>query len=318
MNRNPSIEVYRCMLMFGIVLLHCCSQGPIRLMTPYRLCMSCVTGFIFISGYFGIRFTWIKVFSLIMTAVICASISFSGEKLFRLPSSGYGFIEYLITGNWFLWAYVVLMMFTPMMERALANDKDGKCALRWSFPLLFVVFGWNFLSNMPFFGKYLPRPAGFGTHTFLMMIGVYLAARLFKLYDIESKLVGWKLWTLLALGGVLCSAGLSHYDSPISFVFMSCLFVAFKRISFGWIGKVAALLAPSMFSVYLLHWSPLGLKFLSMAETYGIERMGQAMGFFIALITAVLLYTASLILDIPRRILWILNIAVSQRMKNEA
>jgi len=301
MKRNTSIEVYRCVLMFGIVLLHCCSQGPLVLLTPYRLCMACVTGFIFISGYFGIKFSWSKVFSLIATAVICAGISFLGERILHLPPCGYGFWEYLITGNWFLWAYVVLMMFAPLMERAL-SVKDGEW--RWAVPLLIVVFGWNFLSGMPVVGRFLPSPTGFGTHTFLMMIGVYLAARLFRLHDIEKWLIGWKLWVPLVVSGALCAAGLSHYDSPVSFVFMACLFVAFKRLDFGRLGVGASWIAPSMFSVYLLHWSPLGVKFLHCAENCMLSTFGERFSFMVALATAMMLFIGSVILDIPRRLVW--------------
>lgn len=266
MKRNTSIEVFRCVLMFGIVFLHCCSQGPITLITPYRLCMSCVTGFIFISGYFGIKFSWGKVLQLIATAVICTGISFAGQLILGWPLTEYGFYEYIISGNWFLWAYVVLMMIAPLIDKALSTVERPREALTWAMPLLILVFGWNFLSGMPVVGRYLPHPSGFGTHTFLMMIGVYLAARLFRIFNIENRLLGLKLWVPLLASGALCAVGLSHYDSPVAFVFMATLFVVFKRKNFARVGNVAALLGPSMFSVYLLHWSPLGLQFLSRFE----------------------------------------------------
>lgn len=312
MRRNASIEVFRCVLMFGIVLLHCCSQGPLKIMAPYRLCMSCVTGFVFISGYFGIRFSWGKVLSLILTAVVCAAISFAGEQVLHLSPCGFSFYEYLVTGNWFLWAYVVLMMFSPLLERALSAD-GGKDAWRWAAPLLFVVFGWNFLSGMPVVGKWFPRPVGFGTHTFLMMIGVYLAARLFRHYDLERLLVGWKLGAVVLFGGLLCAAGLSHYDSPVSFVFMAASFVGLKRLSMGWIGRVAVVLAPSIFSVYLLHWSPLGLKFLVWAESRGLQILDGKWSFVIAVSVAIVLFVGGAVFDLPRRVLWQLVRTHNQR-----
>lgn len=302
MKRNNSIEVLRCLLMFGIVLLHCCSQGPIKLMILYRLCMSCVTGFVFISGYFGIKFSWQKLVALIATAIYCAAISFGGECLLGLGGSDFGFWEYLISGNWFLWAYMCLMMFAPMIERAFGNSTGGKAEWRWCLPLLIMVFGWCFLTGMPVVGKFLPKPVGFGTHTFLMMIGVYVAARLFRQYNVERWLVGWKLWVSLVVGGSLCVVGFSHYDSPVSFVFMACLFVAFKRMEFGRFGPFASLIAPSMFSVYLLHWSPLGLRFLRWAEDYGIALLGGGGELVIALVTAAFLFVISVVLDTPRRL----------------
>jgi len=55
--RDPKIELFRCLCMFGVVLLHALTQGGYadahrgldNLMTPS------VVGFVFISGYFGIK-----------------------------------------------------------------------------------------------------------------------------------------------------------------------------------------------------------------------------------------------------------------------
>ena len=67
MKRNASIEFYRCLCMAGVVLLHALTQGGYaeghrgldNLMVPS------VVGFVFISGYFGIKFKFISVLKLL-------------------------------------------------------------------------------------------------------------------------------------------------------------------------------------------------------------------------------------------------------------
>lgn len=52
--RNVGIEIYRVSLMFGICVLHSITQGPYNSPLGARLLLWCVTGFVFISGWFGI------------------------------------------------------------------------------------------------------------------------------------------------------------------------------------------------------------------------------------------------------------------------
>lgn len=72
MKRDCSIELYRVILMFGIVLLHTVGKGDVR--APWIGCLLkfCVTGFVFISGYFGIKFSWGKIGRLYAVAAFCA------------------------------------------------------------------------------------------------------------------------------------------------------------------------------------------------------------------------------------------------------
>ena len=158
---------------------------------------------------------------------------------------------------------------------------------------------------MPVIGKYLPTPSGFGTHTFLMMVGVYLAARLCRIYRIDERIGIKTLVAIIAISGALCAVGFSHYDSPVSFVFMASMFFVFKRMQFGVVGRLAVLLSPSMLSVYLIHWSLLGIFILNQMEAGGGE-------FGRALLTAATLFCMSIILDVPRRLLFTLVASLSQ------
>ena len=295
-DRLASIELYRCLLMFGIVLMHCVSQGQIVLLAPYRLLMACLTGFVFISGYFGVRCSFGKVCHLVLTTFVCSAIGVYSCRILGWETES-SLWKYFVTGNWFIWAYIVLMAIAPVFDMALAHSSEGK-GFGWAIPLVIVVFGWNFLSGMPFIGEFLPRPVGFGTHTFLMMMGVYLAARLFKIFNVENMLKGWHLCFLVSVSGLLCAAGLGHYDSPASFVFVASFFCVFRKIAIpSIVAKIVLAISPSMLCVYLLHWSPLGLHILRKLESSGG-------GFVTALLTAIILYTLSLALDVPRRVVF--------------
>ena len=58
--RNAGLELMRLVMMFGIVLLHVAGHGAyINKFTP-RFLDWCVCGFVFLSGYFGIRFSAMK------------------------------------------------------------------------------------------------------------------------------------------------------------------------------------------------------------------------------------------------------------------
>ena len=64
MKRNASIEFYRVMLMFGICFLHAVGFGGHGEPWVCNVFASCVVGFVFISGWFGVRFSWGKIAKL--------------------------------------------------------------------------------------------------------------------------------------------------------------------------------------------------------------------------------------------------------------
>lgn len=75
MKRNPSIELYRCFLVYGICLLHTIGNSLGEDLWASSCLMFCVDGFIVISGYFAIRFSWKKIAMLELTGIWCAFAS---------------------------------------------------------------------------------------------------------------------------------------------------------------------------------------------------------------------------------------------------
>lgn len=119
MKRDVSIEFYRCLCMLAVVLLHALDQGGYaeghrgldNLMTPG------VVGFVFISGWFGIRFKWASVLKLLGIGFGCwltlAVVTWNFTSSFGI--GGYW---------WFLWMYFALMALAPLVE-PFVNEING-------------------------------------------------------------------------------------------------------------------------------------------------------------------------------------------------
>lgn len=75
--RNASIELLRIIFMFGICLIHASSNSVF----PRNVAQPSVVGFIFISGYYGIRFRLSKILGLYAIAALYCVLSrlFAGD-----------------------------------------------------------------------------------------------------------------------------------------------------------------------------------------------------------------------------------------------
>lgn len=244
--RDNRVELYRISLMFGIVLLHTNAHAVVSYPWFGCLLMFCVTGFVFISGYYGVRFSWCKLLKLYGVAFTCMALVAMAEcvggclewKDFAAR------VFYHVRLTWFLHAYAVLMLVVPLLNAAL--EKRG-----WELPFLILAFGWSYLYDIGHLRPYVFAAAGFGSHTPLTLAGIYVAARIFRRDDwekhITTKAIIWGIPILILLAVI----GLGRYNAPSSFLLAGGLFLLFKRHAPDW--SFAGLLAPSMFAVYCLH-----------------------------------------------------------------
>lgn len=119
MKRDASIELYRCLCMFAVVLLHALDQGGYA--ECHRgldnLMMPGVVGFVFISGWFGIRFKWSSVLKLLGIGFGCW---LTLTVVTRNFTSSFGVGGYW----WFLWMYLALMALAPLVE-PFVNEING-------------------------------------------------------------------------------------------------------------------------------------------------------------------------------------------------
>lgn len=307
MKRDASIESYRILLMFGIVLLHAAGKGVIRAPWLGNLLKFCVTGFVFISGYFGIRFSWGKLAKLYLLAAWCALLG----SLFSISTSDSNIcIDVLAAMKryWFLHAYAILMMFSPVLNKAL-DAADPRNSFKLFLPLMILVYGWSYGFEIAHFRPFVFPSVGLGAHTFLTLIGVYAVGRLFAQSRFEVRIT-----TRISVAAVmLCIpfavVGLAPYNSVFAVIMAAGLFVLFKRFV-SW--QTAVHIAPSMFAVYLLHETDSGGKFI---REVGVGLVARGVPELLMFpVVALSLFLMCLTLDLLRRCMlrWL------RSLKNEA
>ena len=290
--RNMSIELMRCCMMFGIVLLHIITQDHwfeqgrpvsrhfINILSP------CVEGFVFISGYFGIKCSAQKIGRLLGLYV-----------LYRLLFS----MSWGLGDNWFLFGYVVLMMLAPVVNAAF-EGKSSLEVIRLGLPIVIAVYGWSYLCVIPWTKPYIPRPYGFAPLSFFTMLGIYTAARMFRILDIETK-ISFRLGLgLMALSAVVILGGFHHHNSPASFVFVACLFSLMKRMNLSLrVDRLVGLAAPSMFGVFILHSTSAG----KLLRREIIDVVAPAAGVWASyFVTAAAVFCGCCAVDVLRRVWW--------------
>ena len=255
MKRNGGIDFMRSAMMFCIILLHIL-EGE-RFWPDYRrlvfVLMVSVDAFVFISGYYSVRFSWGKLARLYGTTAFCLVVLWASRVL---PTSA-SVVE-AFKGLWFLHCYAFLMCFAPLINRAFETEVSLLNRLKFFAPILCLVFFWGPLSHMLFFHHFVPEVPGLAARTGLTLVGVYIVARFYRLY--ETRFDQIPLWAYALLGLMFLSidaVGMFWFgdnDSPSSVLAALCLFHLFKNMRLpSFLGKMSCFVAPSVFSVYLLH-----------------------------------------------------------------
>lgn len=150
--RNTNIELLRFVLMIAICIWHTMVHGfdfknmstmnipQIQHLIMMVICVPAVDTFMFISGYYGIRFSYDKLLKLIIQAILISNIII----LVRLPFGGsLSFYDQLLPISsgltwWFLSAYAVVMVLSPILNAGI-NSIESKI-FRNILVMLFFVF----------------------------------------------------------------------------------------------------------------------------------------------------------------------------------
>lgn len=293
MKRNSSIELYRCLLMLGIVLLHSAGCGEARAPWIGNMLKFCVTGFVFISGYFGVKFSWIKLGKMYALGLYCAILG-AVVQTWLCGSEGVVNEAWLnLRRMWFLHAYAVLMAFAPILN--LAFERKGREMALLMMPVLALVFGWSYCYEIGHLRPYVIYTEGLGAHTPLTLIGIYLAARWIRVSALEEKIESKYLWLISVLLPI-AAVGLAPYNSVFALGLAALTFIVFKRcVRCGeWVLRIS----PSMLAVYFLHTTGAGLAFIynSVKSTGGGKYAEIAW-------CGLALFVICLVVDMVRRIL---------------
>lgn len=263
MKRNPAIELYRVVLMYGICLFHAVVSCGHNISWVNNLLCPCVVGFVFVSGWFGVRFSWTKIVRLVGLAVLWATVATVFEKYYMGVDGGLlAGIWRQATSYWFLNAYILMMCMVPLVEQIDFN--------RWQalVPFFLLVFGLGWLSHVNTFNSILPTLSGLEPFSGITLFGIYLVARVLRTKRIDERLTASHAFLLFVLTGVAIAVfKFGSYNSPFAVVFATLGFVLFSKIRVRpRLGRIILCLSPSMFAIYLLHVSHCGLTLMKTME----------------------------------------------------
>ena len=199
---------------------------------------------------------------------------------------------------WFVHAYFLLLMFAPLINFIFENCSLKKC-LTLLTPILVAVFGWGWLSTVPIIRRIIPVQNGLVAYSGITLIRVYIIARMVRISNIEKKIPMWITILLFVISLVFAPLGLARYNSPIAVIMAFTSFTIFNSLRIpDWFGKRLIFIAPSLFSVYLLHSNEaVGFRIIRVI----IEWCNTGIaGCFVA---AASVFVGCIILDIPRRVI---------------
>ena len=159
--------------MGAVVLGHVVSNNHIASMDAYRWH---IPGFLLISGYFGIRFSWRKIVALLSVVYGCYWLTipyrWGTESLLSLL---------LPHGGWFLPFYLVLMVLAPILN----VGRGGQRPILVSVAILSLL-GWiPTLSSNSHVG--MIRIAGLQGDGVILMLSTYFIGDALRVFKVEKR-----------------------------------------------------------------------------------------------------------------------------------
>lgn len=268
--RSSNIELLRLVLMLMIVMLHVFrlelhnnihnTELYISELLITSMCFVGVNCFVFISGYYGVKFKSKTIVSLVIQALfysigillIALLVGYKLglrdyiEAIFPISSS-------LTYGTWwFLTAYIALLFIAPLLNHSIEyfNKKQMTIILAG---MLFL----NCFSSFIFDNSYISGN-GYSIYNF---ITIYVLARYINKYQIRIKkpfliylvaslsIFAATLFFNLQLNKMIEPG--NKYNNPFLILAAIGLFFTFKNMNFS--SKLINKLAPLAFGVYLIH-----------------------------------------------------------------
>jgi hypothetical protein len=264
-NRNLGIELLRIVLMLMIISFHVFSY-ELRAQFPFpvlflskQLVVSytsmAVDCFVFISGFYAIRFKFKTVVSLLVQAwfysLIIGTVFYCiNPDQFAVADMMKAILPVSSSSWWFLTTYMLLYVMSPFINYGIEALSQKQYKL-----ILCCLFYLNCFSNFVF-----DKQVG---GDFFNFIFLYVLARYIAIYSVELK---HPLLLFISSGIVIfvLNIGFSYlimnypflpaarYTSPLVIIEVVSLFFVFKNLSPTW--KGIKTLAPLCFGVYLFHF----------------------------------------------------------------
>lgn len=302
--RNLNIEAYRIFLMMLIIALHVTEEFfclP-KLLENHRTFDSVsfffirsflfvgVSGFAFISSYYGVKWSLSKALKFELTALslgtflvllkflICGTINFNEVSFLATPFTS--------QVCWYFSAYVLLMAVSPLINIGIEKLDKRTFSIILAVMLAYLYVG-NFIHHRN------------GT-TFVLLFFIYILGQYIKKYAHsfwEKKAVVLFIISILSNGALSGSAiffghanllaYLSNNNNPLLIIAaISLFFIVKKRETTGFCSTIVAKMAPYMFSVYIFHVEFFYLKIFDFsfidAKSYIVVPLATLSIFFIS------------------------------------
>lgn len=322
--RQSNVELLRIIAMIMVLAIHATFEtfgyahaksilaAPsswLGIMTSASACFGCVDIFILITGWFGTSFKLRGAFKLAAQVIFISLAMYPFLLLLGkdMPQNFYDFIE-VIWGYWFIRCYLVLYLFTPVLNSYL-QSVDEKTLRRFLVAFFVITIPFSFVSPDLSYG-----------YSTLSFMGLYMLGRYLRLYLSARLMHINKYWFLLIW--VTCVSSMSlivwssafvsvsllnhlmkvftSYTNPITIFAACCLLLFFTRLSFQ--SKLINWLAAGSFAAYLTHQQlyvrPL---YFELMRNINKQIASPILFFFAALATMLLIYLVSALLDAVRR-----------------
>lgn len=335
-NRQSNIEFLRIVLMLMIISHHILVHGLGLLksvakpnftwnaMTATEVMMNCflvlgVNGFVFISGYFGIKFNPKRIGGIVVQAIFYSVVLYLASLLWTKASFNSVLFKnsFLPISNntwWFITTYIWLYLLAPFINSGVKYL--SKSEIRYILLGLFIL---NCYSQ--FFYK------GLGKHgydlfhfIFLYVLGQYM--RTYKIV-VSKPAITLIICILLSVLTTYLLIQTHHtrwvgyvffYNNPIVIVAAIAFFFLFynwKMKSYSIINRVAQ----SVLGVYMIHEYPACRKWImevanTLHQTEG-SNAAYLVGWVLAL--AIGIFVASSLIELSR---WAIVNAIGSRMQN--
>ena len=320
--RNMSVEAFRCLLMFLIVLGHslsfwCGSKGfaewPGWCLVFAGLIIWHVDAFVAISGWYGIKFSFRKFIYLL--SIIAFYGLFNEVCACVWGGGGFSWTWLYKRGGWFAPCYLVLMLSSPMINAAvdaIAARSKIVLLLSWSLMAFAFVASWSPLHLLTGINA-----IGFGHQTFLMMAFVYLTARCARRIFVEAVALNRLVLVVLLYIILMLTTALLGVEIPwcrylyrlftsnhaptvyVTSLTLLMIFVWYVKIPM-WLGKIVKVISPSMFGVYLFHGTIIGYNGTSSVLSEGCIR--RITGSWVSIfVIAAAVFILSISVDLIRR-----------------
>lgn len=286
--RDSNIELLRIIAMMLVVAIHAgftslgkptpdflhAKPGQAAfIFADMAVSVVCVNTFVFISGWFGIKFKPVHICSLLFqtlffSVLIFMCLCFADSGKWLTPDNLGSILMLHSSDYWFIKSYILLSLFAPILN--LFFEQAGKRAIEIFLIIFFSiqsVFAWLSINGISEFC---------GGYSAVSFIGLYLLARYVRVYGsgirIMSKSSTFYFAVFFGIAflqatvafavtmcGFSCTGRLFTYTNPLVIVQSLCLFLAFARMN-TFRSRAVNYIASSCLAVYLLHGSPFLLR----------------------------------------------------------